>query len=568
MKRASSAAALSAAAFFLLSGASVPEERDDLVLENGRVADGTGAPLFRADVAVRGDRIAAVGVLPEARKAAARRRIDASGLVVAPGFIDLLGQSEYGVLVDPRAASKITQGITTEVTGEGTSIAPSNERMLKESEDVWKRYGVRPDFSTLAGYFARFRRTPPAINLGSFVGLGGIRDLVIGKEDRRATPAELAAMEREVAKAMEEGALGVSTSLQYVPDIYNSTEEIVALAKVAARYGGVYFTHQRSEGNRIDASLDEVLRIAREARIPANIWHLKTTGRNRGRMPAVLARLEAARAEGLDVAANQYPWTAAMNGLDANLPPWVREGGAEKLLSRLKDPAVRERVKREMAEDSDAWENQWYGAGGGFGVLVTSVLNPALKRYEGKTVEEIGKAEGKDPRDALIDLVIADRGNSSGILFCMGDDDVRAALKSRLVAFCTDTGASATDGIFSEEKSHPRGWASTARILATYVRDEKLLPLEEAVRKMTSLPAARAQIRDRGLVVPGLYADLVAFDPARVKAVSTFADPLHYCEGIPFVAVNGQLVVDGGKITDARPGRPILGPGTKRPDRD
>jgi N-acyl-D-amino-acid deacylase len=562
MKRALPAAALSAAAFFFLSGAADPGERDDLVLENGRVADGTGAPLFRADVAVRGDRIAAVGVLPDSRKAAARRRIDVSGLVVSPGFIDLLGQSEYSALVDRRAASKITQGITTEVTGEGVSIAPLNERMLKENEDVYRRYGVRPDFTTLAGYFARFRRTPPTINLGTLVGLGGIRDLVIGKADRRATPAELAAMEREVAKAMEEGALGVSTSLQYVPDMYNTTEEIIAMAKVAARYGGVYFTHQRSEGNRIDSSLAEVFRIAREAGIPANIWHLKTSSRrNWGKMPAVLARLEAARAGGLDVAANQYPWSAAMNGLDANLPPWVREGGTEKLLARLEDPAVRERAKREMATDSDAWENQWYGSGGASGVLVTSVLNPALKADEGKTLEEIGKTEGKDPRDALIDLVIADRANSYGILFCMSEDDVRAALKSRLVAFCTDSGASAADGILSEEKSHPRGWASTARILGTYVREEKLLPLEEAVRKMTSLPAARAQIRDRGLVVPGLYADLVAFDPVRVKAVSTYADPFHYCEGIPYVAVNGQLVVDGGKITSARPGRPLLGPG-------
>jgi N-acyl-D-amino-acid deacylase len=562
MKRALPAAALSAAAFFFLSGAADPGERDDLVLENGRVADGTGAPLFRADVAVRGDRIAAVGVLPDSRKAAARRRIDVSGLVVSPGFIDLLGQSEYSALVDRRAASKITQGITTEVTGEGVSIAPLNERMLKENEDVYRRYGVRPEFTTLAGYFARFRRTPPTINLGTLVGLGGIRDLVIGKADRRATPAELAAMEREVAKAMEEGALGVSTSLQYVPDMYNTTEEIIAMAKVAARYGGVYFTHQRSEGNRIDSSLAEVFRIAREAGISANIWHLKTSSRrNWGKMPAVLARLEAARAGGLDVAANQYPWSAAMNGLDANLPPWVREGGTEKLLARLEDPAVRERAKREMATDSDAWENQWYGSGGASGVLVTSVLNPALKADEGKTLEEIGKTEGKDPRDALIDLVIADRANSYGILFCMSEDDVRAALKSRLVAFCTDSGASAADGILSEEKSHPRGWASTARILGTYVREEKLLPLEEAVRKMTSLPAARAQIRDRGLVVPGLYADLVAFDPVRVKAVSTYADPFHYCEGIPYVAVNGQLVVDGGKITSARPGRPLLGPG-------
>jgi dihydroorotase/N-acyl-D-amino-acid deacylase len=567
MTRIFSAAAVSAAAFLLLAGAAPPPDRDDLVLENGRVADGTGAPLFVADVAVRGDRIAAVGILPEARKAAARRRIDASGLVVSPGFIDLLGQSEYNVLVDRRAASKITQGITTEVTGEGNSIAPVNERMLKEGEDVWKRYGVRPDFTTLAGYFARFSKASPTINLGTFVGLGGIRDLVIGKEDRRATAAELAAMEREVAKAMEEGALGVSTSLQYVPDMYNSTEEIIALAKVAARYGGVYFTHQRSEGNRIDSSLDEVLRVAREARIPANVWHLKTAyRRNWGKMPAILARLEAARAEGLDVAANQYPWTAGSNGLDACLPPWVREGGTDRLVARLKDPAVRERVKREMAEDSDGWNNQWYGSGGGAGVLVASVLAPSLKKFEGKSLEEIGNAEGKDPRDALIDLVVADRAGSSGIIFVMDEADVRAALKSRLVAFCTDSGASATDGIFSEEKSHPRAWASTARILGTYVRDEKLLPLEEAVRKMTSLSAARAQIRDRGLVVPGLYADLVAFDPARVKAASTYADPLHYSEGFPYVAVNGQLVVDRGRITGARPGRIVRGPGARRPD--
>ena len=567
MKRALSAAAVSAAAFFVLAGATAPSDRDDLVFEHGRVADGTGAPLFVADVAVRGNRIAAVGFLPEERKAAARRRIDASDLVVSPGFVDLLGQSEYNVLVDGRAASKVMQGITTEVTGEGRSIAPVNERMLKEDEALWKRYGVRPDFTTLAGYFARLRRSPPAINVGTFVGLGGIRDLVIGKEDRRATPGELAAMEREVAKAMEDGALGVSTSLQYVPDMYSSTEEIIALAKVAARYGGVYFTPQRSESNRLDASLDEVVRIAREAKIPADIWHLKTAyRRNWGKMPAVLARLEAARAEGLDVAANQYPWTAGSNGLDACLPPWVREGGAEKLIARLKDPAVRERAKKEMAEETDAWSNQWYGSGGGSGVLVASVLNPSLKTYEGRSLEEIGKTEGKDPRDALIDIVIADRAGSSGIIFIMSEEDVRTALKSRLVAFCTDSGASATDGIYSEEKSHPRAWASTARILGTYVRDEKLLPLEEAVRKMTSLSAARARIRDRGLLIPGLYADVVAFDPARVKAVATYADPLRYSEGFPYVAVNGELVVDGGKLTAARPGRPVLGPGAHRAD--
>ncbi len=528
--------------------------------------DGTGAPAFRADVAVRGDRIAAVGHLPEDRKSRAGRRIDASALHVAPGFIDLLGQSEYAALVDRRAASKITQGITTEVTGEGSSIAPTNARQIAESEDVWKRYGLRPDWTSLADYLSRFRRTPPTLNLGTFVGLGGVRDLVIGKVDRRATPKELAEMEAIVARAMEEGALGVSTSLQYVPDMYNSTEEIIAMARVAARYGGVYFTHQRSEGNAVDASLDEVFRIAREARIPADVWHLKTSSkRNWGKLPGVLARLEKARAEGLDVAANQYPWTAASNGLDACLPPWIREGGRDPLLARLKDPALRERAKRDMAEDSDAWSNQYVGAGGPAGILVSAVLSPSLKAYEGKTIEEIARAEGKDPRDAIMDIVAADRAGTYCITFVMDEDDVRAGVKHRLVAFCTDSPASAEDGIYSQERSHPRGWASTARILATYVRDEKLLPLEEAVRKMTSLPAARARLGDRGLLKSGMAADLVAFDLAAVRAVSTFAEPNRYSAGFPYVAVNGTLVVDGGKITRARPGRPLLGPGTRAP---
>ncbi len=527
--------------------------------------DGTGAPWFRADVAVSGGRIAAVGRLPAARLARAARRIDASGLTLAPGFIDLLGQSEYNVLVDPRAASKITQGITTEVTGEGSSIAPNDERMFRDAEPSWKRYGVRADFFTLADYFARFAKAPPTINLGTLVGSGSLRELVIGGENRRATPAELARMCEEVEKAMRDGALGLSSSLQYVPDIYNSTDEIVAMAKAAARHGGVYFIHQRSEGNAIDASLDEVFRIAREAKIPTNVWHLKTAyKRHWGHMPAVLARLEAARAEGLDVAANQYPWTAASNPLSACLPPWMREGGNDRLVARLKDPALRARAKTDMEKDADDWDNQYYGSGGPSRILVSTVLTPALKPLEGKTIEEIAKAEKKDPRDALMDLVLADAGHASCIFFCMDEGDVRAALGHRLVSFCTDSGASATDGILSEEKSHPRGWASTARILATYVRDEKVLSLEEAVRKMTSFAAARAGLTDRGLLKEGFPADLVAFDLAKVKAVSTYAEPRHYSEGYPYVAVNGRLVVDGGRITAERPGQALRGPGFSR----
>jgi dihydroorotase/N-acyl-D-amino-acid deacylase len=562
MTRFFRAATLPVAALLLFAGAA-PRE-DDLVFTGGRVVDGTGKAAFRGDVAVRDGRIAAVGDLAPDRIARARRRIDATGLVVAPGFIDLLGQSEYNALVDRRAASKITQGITSEVTGEGESIAPLDETLLKSNEDTYRHYGLRPDWSSLLTYFMRFRRTPPTINLGMFVGLGGLRRMVVGTEDRRAGPTELDRMKALVAQAMEDGALGVSTSLQYVPDLYNSTDEIIACAKVAASRGGVYFTHQRSEGNRIDSSLTEVFRIAREARIPANVWHLKTAyRRNWGAMPRILAAFAAARASGLDVAANQYPWNAASNGLDACLPPWVREGGRERLLARLRDPEARARIRNEMAEDADSWENQWYGSGGGSGVMLAAVLNPELKKYEGGTLQEIGALMKKDPRDALMDIVLADRANALCIIFMMREDDVRAALKDPFVGFCTDSGAAATDGIYSEEKSHPRAWASTARILATYVRDEKLISLEEAVRKMTSFSAARAGLRDRGILKAGMAGDVVAFDPVRVKAVSTYADPLHYSEGFPYVAVNGALVVDGGKITAERPGQPLVGPGTK-----
>jgi dihydroorotase/N-acyl-D-amino-acid deacylase len=539
--------------------AQAPPADYDLIFRGGRVVDGSGAPWFVADVGVRGGKIAAVGRLDGSR---AGRVIDATGLYVAPGFIDLLGQSEYNVLVDPRAASKITQGITTEVTGEGASIAPVNDAMLAEGRDVYQRYGYTPEFRTLGDYFATLERRGIAINLGSFVGAGGLRDLVIGKADRRATPEELKRMCDEVDKAMREGALGVSSSLQYVPDMYNSTDELIAMAKVAARYGGAYFTHQRSEANAIDSSLDEVLRIAKEAGIRSQIWHLKTAyKRNWGRMPAVLARLEQARAEGIDVTANQYPWTAGSNGLDACLPPWIREGGREALLKRLADPAQREKAKKDMLEDSDAWSNQYLGAGGPARVLVASVINPKLKKYEGKSIAAIAAEEKKDPRDALIDLVIADRANTACIIFMMDDQDVETALKSPLVAFCTDSGAGATDGIFSEEKSHPRGWASTARILGKYVRDEKLIPLEFAVRKMTSFPAEAAALPDRGLLKVGFAADLVAFDLSKVQDLATYEEPRRYSPGFPYVVVNGVLVVAGGKITGARPGKALRGPG-------
>ena len=531
----------------------------DLLFQGGRVVDGSGAPWFAADVAVKDGRIAAVGKLAGAT---AKRVVDAKGLIVAPGFIDLLGQSEYNVLVDGRAASKITQGITTEVTGEGYSIAPVNDLMLADNKDQYAKYGYTPDFRTLDGYFRTFARRGASINLGTFVGMGGVRDYVIGKDDVRATPEQLSKMCATVDQAMREGALGVSSSLQYVPDMYNSTAELVAMAKVAAKYGGAYFTHQRSESNRIEASMDEVFTIAREAGIRAQIWHFKTAyAPNFGKMPAMLKKLEDARASGLDVAANQYPWNRASNGLDACLPPWVREGGRDALLKRLSDPATRQRAKDDMGKASADWENQWLGSGGADGVMVAEVLSEKLKLYEGKTIAEIAAAEKKDPRDVVIDIVLADRANAYCIISIMDEKDVRAALAHPLVSFGTDSQAKATDGPFAKETSHPRGWGSASRILGYYVRDQKVLRLEEAVRKMTSFAAEAAGIPDRGLVKVGFWADLTLFDPTTVNSRATFEKPNQYSEGIPYVAVNGVLVVDGGKVTDARPGKPVRGPG-------
>jgi len=363
-------------------------------------------------------------------------------------------------------------------------------------------------------------------------------------------------MEAAVAQAMEHGALGLSTSLLYIPSNYATTEEIIALTKVARRYGGSYITHQRNEGAGINESLDEVFRIAKEADIPSEIHHLKTAGPNAwGMMSGVLKRIQDARAQGLDVSADVSPWTASSNSLHATLPYWARGGSREEMVARLQDPAARAKVRAELDADPD-----WNLENGPARILVADTLDAALARYEGKNLDEIAKAEGKHPADALMDIVVADKGNTSKITFSMNEDDVRAALKHPLVSMCTDSGASATDGIFSTERNHPRGWASTARILGRYVREEKLIPLEEAIRKMTSLPASRMRLKDRGQVRPGFYADVVVFDPDTIIDRSTYVNPWQYSAGIPYVTVNGALVVDDGKITDARPGRILHGP--------
>ena len=546
---------------FLLALLSQPQPSYDVIISGGRIVDGTGAPWFLGDVGIAGDRIAAIGRLDDAN---ATRRIDARGLVVSPGFIDMLGQSEFAVLVDGRAASKITQGITTEVTGEGSSIAPLNDRMIADRAASYRHFGVAQDFRTLGEYFHRIEtRSKVAINIATFVGAGGIRDYVIGRENRRPTAAELEEMKKLVAQALEDGALGLSSSLQYVPDRFNTTEDLIELANVAASYGGIYLTHQRSESGRIFESLDEIFTIAERASIPAEVWHLKTAYRaNWGKMPQVLERIEAARARGLDVSANQYPYDRASNNLDACLPLWVREGGTDKMMERLRDAALRERIKKDMEDPAPGdWENQWYGSGGASGVMVSSVLDPSLRKWEGKTLEQIGREMGKDPRDALMDLVIADHAETSCIISIMNEDDVRTALRHPLVSIDTDSEARAEDGPLSESKSHPRAWGTFTRILGKYVREEKLLTLEEAVRKMTSRPAARVGLSDRGILRPGMAADITVFDPETVRDVSTFEDPNHYSVGVRYVLVNGRAVVDEGKITAERPGRILRGPG-------
>lgn len=537
----------------------------DLLITNGLIVDGTGRPSYRGDVLVRGDRIELITRGTARRLPRARRTIDARGLVVAPGFIDMLGQSEQNLLIDPRAMSKVMQGVTTEVTGEGGSIAPLNERLVKEDEDFYRRFNLTADWRTFAEYFRRVERQGMGLNLATFVGATQVRAYAMGFDNRAPTRAELAEMRRLVAQAMEEGALGLSTSLQYVPARFAKTDEIVELAKVAARYGGVYATHQRSEANALDSSLAEVFEIARRASIPTEIWHLKTAyKKNWGRMPEVLRRIEKARAEGLQITADVYPYTAASTSLNACLPPWALEGGTERMLARLRDPETRARLKRDISADSNDWENIYLGSGGAEGILVGSVSNREFEALQGQRISQIAAAQNKDALDALFDLILADRGQTGAIYFMMSEDDLRAALRSPFVSICTDSGARATDGPLSGTKSHPRGWGSYPRILSRYVRDEKLLTLEAAIHKMTGLSAARVHLRGRGVLRAGAFADITIFDPELVRDRATFEQPNQYAEGINYVVINGQLAVDGGTRTQALAGRVLRGPGYRQ----
>lgn len=555
-----------AAAAFALSlvpsvGTYVPPDYD-LLITGGTVVDGTGAPGRRADVAVTGDRIAAIADL---RGRSARRVIDATGLVVAPGFIDMLGHSEITVLVDPRGYSKVTQGITTEITGEGGSAAPVNANTLKDGSAQLAAWGLAVDWRDFDGYFRRLERSGTPFNVASFVGATQVRQYVMGEARRDPTAAELAQMTALVDTAMLQGALGVSSALVYAPAYYAKTAELVALARAAGARGGRYVTHLRNEGTRIRQSLAEAFRIGREASVPVEVWHLKLAGRaSWGQMPRILALFDSARAAGQRVGANSYPYVASATGLSSTIPAWAHEGGDEALVRRLRDPATRGRIRRELIARSGGQENFVRNAGGLGGVLVLSVLDSALRRYEGRRIADIAREEHQDPYEALFDLLAADRAKTGAAFFSMSEPDVRAAVSSPWVGVGSDFGATAPDGPLGLRKVHPRAYGTFPRILGRYVREERALTLEAAVRKMTGVAAERMGLPERGLLREGYFADLTVFDAGTVADRATFEDPSRPSEGIRYVTVNGRLTLDEGRVTGERPGRALRGPGWRR----
>jgi N-acyl-D-amino-acid deacylase len=542
------------------SAASTPADPEyDVVIKNGHIIDGSGNPWVSADIAIRGDRIAAIGNLENVR---GKRVIDAKGLVVSPGFIDMLGQSEASLLIDNRSLSKVSQGITTEITGEGGSISPQTDLTLAPLQPMLDHYKLMVDWSTLDGYFKRLEKSGTPLNIGTYVGLGQVREAILGEVDRAPTAAELEKMKTLVAQAMQDGAFGVSTALIYPPGHYAKTEELVELAKVAAQYGGIYATHMRSEGQSEPQAIAEALRIGREANLPVEIFHLKVSGKTRwGNMPKIVGQIQAARDAGQDVTADMYPYIAGGTALASSLPPWVADGGMEKILERLHDPKIRAKIKVEMAADHPNWENLYFDSGGGSGVMVSGVVNPELKKFDGKTVAQIAEAQKKSQLDTLFDFIIADKGQTGALYFMANENDLVFGLKQPWTSLCLDAGELSLDGPLYESHTHPRAFGAMPRFLGRYVRDQHLLPLEQGIRKMTSLPAQRERLPDRGLLKEGYFADITVFDPAAIKDVASYSQPAQISEGVKYVFVNGQLEFEDGKLTGVTSGRALRGAG-------
>ena len=530
----------------------------DILIINGHIIDGTGSPWYSADIGIRDGKIAAIGRLTDAPR---KRTIDARGKVVAPGFIDMLGQSEMTILVDPRLPSKIYQGITSEITGEGSSIAPLNDVIIQSDRSDYDHYKINPDWRTFRQYFARIEKQGMGINLASYVGATQVRRIVLGDDDKQPTPAQLDQMKSLVRDAMKDGAMGVSTSLEYAPAPYAKTDELIALAAEAGKFGGIYATHMRNESDTVLESIDEALRIGREAHVPVEIWHLKVAGKsNWGRMPEVVAKINAARAAGADVTADTYAYTAWGNGFSAFIPPWAHDGGTAKMVERLKDPATRERIRKDMLTPSKDWDNEWQEIPGPDAIMISDVEKPELLPLQGKRLSEIAKLWNKDPMDALFDLLIQDP--STGVaVFGMSQPDVTLALQQPWVSVDNDSEGTSPEGILGQAHPHPRAYGTFPRVLRKYVREDKALTLEDAIRKFSALPAQRMGLTDRGVLKLGMWADVVVFDPATIHDRATFDNPNQFSEGMEYVLVNGVPVIEEGQMTGKLPGKVLRGPG-------
>jgi N-acyl-D-amino-acid deacylase len=533
----------------------------DLVIRNAHVIDGTGSPWYAADIGIERGRIAAIGRL-EITSAKSVKIIDARGLIAAPGFIDMLGQSEWTMLVNSHLPSKIFQGITTEITGEGDSAAPLNDRIKAAGRPTYEHFQIQPDWTTFRQYFARLEKQGMGINLASYVGATQVRRMVIGDDNRAPTAAELDRMKQLVREAMQDGAIGLSTSLQYAPAPYATTEELIALAAESAKFGGIYATHMRNEGDAILPALEEAIRIGREAKIPVEIWHLKAAGKtNWGRMPEIVAHIERARRDGIDIGANTYAYTAWFNSFSAFIPPWAHDGGSARLIERLRDPVMRARIRKDMLTPSNEWDNEWQEISGPQDILLCVVQNPKLQALQGKNIEEIAKMWGKDPIDTIFDILIEDQAFTNVAVSGMSEPDVALALEQPWVSVDNDSQGTAPDGLLGREHPHPRAYGTFPRILRKYVREEKKLTLEDAIRKFSALPASRMRLADRGVIKIGMWADLVVFDPNTITDRATFENPNQLSEGMQFVLVNGVPVIQNGKMTNALPGQVVRGSG-------
>ena len=561
LRTASSALLLALLAGSLLTNAAA-EERFDHLIKNGTVYDGSGGKPRQTNVGIRGDRIVAVGKLAGAT---AGNIIDAKGMAVAPGFINMLSWSTESLLEDGRSQSEIRQGVTTEIMGEGWSMGPVNEaiknRMIEDQADI--KYEIT--WSTLADYLRHLEQRGVSPNVASFLGATTVREYVIGLEDKVPTPEQLDQMRALVRSAMEEGALGIGSSLIYAPAFYAKTEELIELCKVAAQYQGKYITHMRSEGNRLVEAVEEVIRISREAKIPAEIYHLKAAGKdNWPKMDRVLAMIDKERAGGLPIRANMYNYPAGGTGLDACLPPWALDGGWEALYERLKDPAIREKLAAAMTTPSDEWENFYLAAGSPNRILLVGFKSEALKPLTGRSLADVAKERGKEPTETVMDLILEDRSRVSTIYFLMSEENMRKQVKKDWVSFGSDEASQAPEGVFLKSNPHPRAYGNFARLLGQYVREEKVISLAEAVRRLTGLPATNLGLQDRGFVREGMFADVVVFDPKTVADRATFERPHQYAVGMQHVLVNGVPVLKDGEHTGATPGRALWGPGKTR----